>query len=80
MIDKLVNLIFKWDTLRLAIFSEVNWYNSITRIMADPNEMAIATAMWCEEDGWRGWTVEDGKYYFNDIPEKSLSDLMEILN
>ena len=33
MIDKLVNLIFKWNALRLAIFSEVDWYNSITRIM-----------------------------------------------
>ena len=80
MIDWIIRQLFKWQPLRLAIFSEVDWYNSITRIMADPNEMAIATAMWCEEDGWRGWTVEDGKYYFNDIPEKSLSDLMEILN
>lgn len=76
----LVNWLFKWDTLRSAIFAEVDWQNSTTRIMSDPNDMAVATAMWCEKDGWRGWTVEDNKYYFNDVPEKSISDLMEILN
>ena len=80
MIDKLVNLIFKWKPLRLAIFNEVNFYNSITRIMADPEEMKTATALWDDGDGWRGWTVkENGNYYFNDIPEKSLADAMEIL-
>lgn len=79
MIDRLVDLIFKWDTLRIAIFNEVDWYNSTTRILEDPNDMAVATAIWCDPDGWRGWTYEDNKYYFNDIPEKSLSDLMEIL-
>jgi hypothetical protein len=80
MIQKLVDLIFKWDSLRKAIFAEVDWHNSITRIMEDPEDMKIATAMWCESDGWRGWTIDDGKYYFNDIPEKSLSDLMEIFD
>ena len=80
MIDKLVNLIFKLNSLRLAIFSEVDWYNSITRIMADPESMKTATALWDDGDGWRGWTVkENGNYYFNDIPEKSLADAMEIL-
>ena len=79
MIERIVNLLFRWRPLRLAIFDEVNMYNSITRIMADPEEMKTATAMWCENDGWRGWTVDDGKYYFNDVPEKSISDLMEIL-
>lgn len=79
MIDWLIRQMFKFDHLRAAIFSEVDWQNSITRILEDPNDMQVATAMWCEQDGWRGWTVEDGRYYFNDIPEKSLSDLMEIL-
>lgn len=80
MIDKLVNLIFRWKTLRLAIFNEVDMYNSITRIMADPEEMKTATAMWDEGDGWRGWTIkEDGRYYFHDLPEKSISDIMDIL-
>lgn len=80
MIDWLVNKLFWWTPLRTALLAEADWYNSITRIMSDPNDMAVATAMWCEEDGWRGWTVDDGKYYFNDIPEKSLSGLMKILH
>ena len=80
MIDKLVNLIFKWDALRHAIFNEVDMYNSITRIMTDPEAMKTATAMWDEGDGWRGWTIkEDGRYYFHDLPEKSISDIMDIL-
>lgn len=80
MIDKLVNLIFKWKSLRLAIFDEVNMYNSITRILADPEEMKTATAMWEENDGWRGWTIkEDGRYYFHDLPEKGIGDIMDIL-
>lgn len=80
MIEGLVTQLFKWDRLRAEIFAEVDWQNSATRIMSDPNDMAVATAVWCEEDGWRGWTVEEGKYYFNDIPEKSFSDLMTIFD
>lgn len=80
MIERIVNLLFRWRPLRLAIFDEVNMYNSITRIMADPESMKTATALWDDGDGWRGWTVkENGNYYFNDIPEKSLADAMEIL-
>lgn len=80
MIDKIVNLIFKWDRLRTAIFLEVDWYNSITRTINDPEAMRTASAMWCETDGWRGWTIKDsGNYYFHDLPEKSLFDMMDIL-
>jgi hypothetical protein len=80
MIDWLVNKIFSIKTLREALFAEVNFYNSITRIMQDPEEMKTAAAMWDEGDGWRGWTFDDNRYYFHDIPEKSLSDIMEILD
>ena len=80
MIDFIIKQLFKWQPLRLAIFDEVNMYNSITRILADPEEMKTATAMWNDGDGWRGWTIKDnGNYYFHDVPEKSISDLMEIL-
>ena len=80
MIDFIIKQLFKWQPLRLAIFNEVDMYNSITRIMADPEEMKTATAMWDEGDGWRGWTIkEDGRYYFHDLPEKSISDIMDIL-
>ena len=80
MIDWIIRQLFKWQPLRLAIFDEVNMYNSITRIMADPEEMKTATALWDEGDGWRGWTIRDnGNYYFHDIPEKGMSDIMDIL-
>lgn len=80
MVNWLVDQIFKWDKLRNAIFAEVDWYNSITRIWEDPEDMKTSVAMWCEEDGWRGWGIKDnGNYYFHDIPEKGLGDIMEIL-
>lgn len=80
MIDKLVNLLFKWESLRAAIYADVDFDNSITRILEDPEEMKTAAAMWCDTDGWRGWTIKDnGNYYFHDIPEKMLGDLMDIL-
>ena len=81
MINWLVDKIFKWEALRAAIYAEVDWDNSITRILEDPESMKTASAMWCEEDGWRAWTIKDnGNYYFHDIPEKSLSDIFEIIS
>jgi hypothetical protein len=78
--DKLINFLFQFDKLRLAIFSEVDFYNSITRTLNDPESMKIASAFWCEADGWRGWGIkEDGNYYFHDIPENSLGDIMDIV-
>lgn len=77
--DRLVNWLFSWERLRTAIFNEVNMYNSLTRIMADPEEMKAASAMWEDVDGWRGWSIRDNKYYFHDTPEKDLMDLMEVL-
>ena len=80
MIDFIIKQLFKWQPLRLAIFDEVNMYNSITRILADPEEMKIATALWDDADGWRGWTIRDnGNYYFHDVPEKGIGDIMDIL-
>ena len=79
MIDWLVRQIFKIDPLRNALFQEVNMYNSLTRIMKDPEAMKTASAFWDEGDGWRGWTVEGNKYYFNDIPEHDLLAVMESL-
>jgi alkylation response protein AidB-like acyl-CoA dehydrogenase len=51
----------------------------LTRIMKDPEAMKTASAFWDEGDGWRGWTVEGNKYYFNDIPEHDLLAVMESL-
>lgn len=79
MIDWLVNKLFAVKPLRDALFNEVNFYNSITRTMSDPDSMKTASAFWDEGDGWRGWTIEDNKYYFNDIPEHGMFDCMESL-
>lgn len=80
MIDWLVRQIFKIDPLRVALFQEVNMYNSITRIMADDESSKIACAIWCDEYGWRGWNIkEDGTYYFHDIAEHSLGDIMRLV-
>ena len=79
MIDWLVKQIFKINPLWNALFQEVNMYNSLTRIMKDPEAMKTASAFWDEGDGWRGWTVEGNKYYFNDIPEHDLLAVMESL-
>lgn len=78
--DRLINFLFKWDSLRIAIFAEVDWYNSISRTLADPEAMKTASAMWCEPDGWRGWNMkDDGTYYFHDLPEKGIGDMIKIL-
>lgn len=80
MVDNIIRIIFSWEKLRLAIFSEVDWHNSITRTLNDPDSMKAVSAFWCEEDGWRGWGIkEDGSYYFHDIPEKHISDILDIV-
>jgi hypothetical protein len=49
--------------------------------MADDESSKIACAVWCDEDGWRGWNIkEDGTYYFHDIPEHTLGDIMDIVS
>ena len=80
MIDWLIRQMFKIPALRINIFQEVDMYNSISRIMADDDSSKIACAIWCEEDGWRGWHIkEDGSYYFHDIAEHSLGDIMQLV-
>ena len=82
MIDFIVRQLFKWHTLKVHIFSEVDWYNSITRTLNDPESMRTAVAIWCEQDGWRGWNYDDekNKYYFHDLPEKSIYDIIDVCN
>jgi hypothetical protein len=79
MIDRIVNVLFRWGSLRNALFAEVNFHNSIGRIMKDPESMKTASAFWDEGDGWRGWSIEGDKYYFNDVPEHDLMGVMESL-
>lgn len=80
MISSLVDSIFKWQRLRTAIFAEVDFYNSISRTLKDPEAMKTVSAIWCEPDGWRGWNLkDDGTYYFHDLPEKGIADIMDII-
>lgn len=80
MIDWIIRQLFRWEALRFAIFAEVDWYNSISRTLEDPEAMKTTSCMWCEPDGWRGWSIqENGRYYFHDVPEKSISDIFEII-
>ena len=72
MIDWLVNKLFCWNPLREALISEATFYNSLTRTINDPESMKTASSFWDEGDGWRGWSIEGDKYYFNDVPEHDL--------
>jgi hypothetical protein len=80
MIDWLVNRLFWWTPLRNALLAEATFYNSMTTILNDPESMKTATAYWNEGDGWRGWTIEDDKYYFNDVPEYDMLSAWEALD
>ena len=80
MIDFIVRMIFKWPSLRLAIFDEVNWHNSLGLIFEDKEAMESAATFWWETDGWRGWTEESGRYYFYDIPEPTIGDITDTVN
>ena len=79
MIDWLVNRLFWLAPLRNALLAEATFYNSLTRVMRDPEAMKTASAFWDEGDGWRGWTIEGDKYYFNDVPEHDLMGVIESL-
>ena len=77
----LVDFLFKFNGFRSVIFEEVDWQNSIKRILNDPESMKTASAFWCDEDGWRGWTIRDnGSYYFHDTPEKNMMDIFDIID
>jgi len=80
MIDWLVNRLFWWTPLRTALLAEATFYNSMTTLLNDPESMKTATAYWNEGDGWRGWTIEDDKYYFNDVPEYDMLSAWEALD
>jgi len=80
MIDWLVNRLFWWTPLRNALLAEATFYNSMTTLLNDPESMKTATAYWNEGDGWRGWTIEGDKYYFNDVPEYDMLSAWEALD
>ena len=73
MMDKFVNFLFKFDTLRNAIFDEVHMYDMLKERLEDPEAMTIGSHLYPDYDGWRGWSksLTINRYYFNDIPEKN---------
>jgi len=79
MIDWLVNKIFRWDSLRNAIFSEVHMYDEIHKQMKEYKEEEPTNLTWSEGDTWYGWTYNSNakRYYFDDIGNESLMGLWE---
>ena len=79
MIDWLVNRIFRWHSLRKAVFEEVHMYDHLDSIMSDPERMKTASSSWMEGDKWYGWTynTNNKRYYFDDIGNESLIGLWE---
>ena len=79
MINWLVNRIFRWDSLRKAIFDEVMVYQSITKAMSEYDSKHPTNLTWSEGDRWYGWTYDSNakRYYFDDIGNESLMGLWE---
>jgi hypothetical protein len=73
MIEWLVKRIFSWTKLRNAVTSEVHLYDSIGLSLGS----GTGALYWSEADGWRGWELyeDKNKYYFYDVPERTLSDV-----
>jgi len=73
MIDKLVNFLFRWGNLRLALFNEVHMYDLIAERLNEPAVLNI----WRDLDGWYSWEYNEelNRYIFNDIPRNTMLEL-----
>ena len=82
MIDWLVNKLFWWTPIREAIVSEVHMYDYISNITNDPKSMEVASSFIPDFDGWRSWSFneDNGRYYFNDVPEENMMSAMSALS
>jgi len=79
MIMWLVNRIFRWDSLRNAIFDEVRLYQSIDKAMWEHDRLYPTNLTWSEGNRWYGWAYNPQlkRYYFDDIGNESLMGLWE---
>jgi hypothetical protein len=79
MIDWLVNRIFRWDSLRNAIFDEVRLCQSVDRVLWEHEKNGPTNLTWSEGGIWYGWTYNSNakRYYFDDIGNESLMGLWE---
>jgi len=77
MIDKLVDMLFRWDKLREALFAEVHFYDQIDAAMNEPTN----NLSWEEGGLWYGYTYNEmhKTYLFDDIGHEELSDLWDNL-
>jgi len=82
--DILFNLVDKFlmrpKRLREAIQAVVNENNELLRILAEYEKDETPTNLtWSEGDTWYGWIYnkDKGRYYFDDIGNKSLMGLWE---
>jgi len=77
MIDKLVDILFRWDRLRDALFAEVHFYDAIDDAMNEPTN----NLSWNEGGLWYGYTYNEmhKTYLFDDIGHEELSDLWDSL-
>lgn len=82
--DILFNLVDKYlmrpKRLREAIQAVVNENNELLRILAEYEKDETPTNLtWSEGDTWYGWTYnkDRGRYYFDDIGNKSIMGLWE---
>jgi hypothetical protein len=79
MIDWLVNRMFRWDTLRKAVFDEVHMYDGLAKRIEKYKDEEPTNLAWSEGDTWYGWTYNSNakRYYFDDIGNTSLMGLWE---
>jgi hypothetical protein len=79
MIDWLVSRIFRWDSLRNAIFDEVHLYDELNKRIKEYKNEEPTNLTWSEGDTWYGWTYNKDKkrYYFDDIGNISIMGLWE---
>ena len=82
--DILFNLVDKFlmrpKRLREAIQAVVNENNELLRILAEYEKDETPTNLtWSEGDTWYGWIYnkDKGRYYFDDIGNKSIMGLWE---
>lgn len=77
MIDWLVNRIFRFTSLREAIFAEVHFYDQIEATMNEPT----SNLTWEEGGLWYGYTFNEmhNLYLFDDIGYETMTELWDNL-
>jgi hypothetical protein len=66
---RLVSILMQWDLFKNTVKDYLFDLDLVSSWSYE--EDGIAAAFWMDPDGWRGWSIEDSKYYFNDIPDES---------